>query len=508
MTNPSFPMRRSAAFDAVTLVVLALALGYALRSFAGGFFEPLSDRHAFRQAQTAITAYYLAHGGPWFAYETPVLGAPYAIPFEFPLYQWIVALIHRVTGFPLDQTGRAISISFFLATLVPFFRIERSLGLSPGASRLGVALVVLSPTYLYWSRAFLIESTALFFSVLALDLGLRHLESLDDRRRGVALGIAATLAMWVKPTTAFAFLFPLGLFYLRRFAADPRRRAQLVAYARFALVAFVLPAVTTFVWTRYADHLKRSNPLAATFITEEALRTWNFGTTAQKLDPVTWNVFWDRTVAQTFGFERGLVAGLALMAFTVRPAFRWVAVAAGLLGTFAIFTNLHAVHDYYQYSTSILATLLVVLGLGHAERSFPARRWAVVVMALAIAAGCVRAYENGYAIPQNHSSHEFPDTGRFVRDHTRPDQFIVVYGDDWSPVIPYYAERRSIGNRWNYEPGHPALSASLSASRAGGHSLGAVVSCTVERGRGHLRAKSLLGRDPQCDAVGLCVVCY
>jgi len=70
------------------------------------------DFHAFRQAQTAISAYYLWKLGPELAYETPVLGVPWSIPFEFPTFQGLVALIARYWVAPMDQIGRATSLFF------------------------------------------------------------------------------------------------------------------------------------------------------------------------------------------------------------------------------------------------------------------------------------------------------------------------------------------------------------------------------------------------------------
>jgi hypothetical protein len=39
----------------------------------------------------------LEHGA-WLKYEDPVMGPPWSLPFEFPLYQWIVAESVRLTG--------------------------------------------------------------------------------------------------------------------------------------------------------------------------------------------------------------------------------------------------------------------------------------------------------------------------------------------------------------------------------------------------------------------------
>lgn len=69
------------------------ALAFAFYFLLVAFWNPVLDGFGFRQAQTGVTAYWLAQGGPWFAYETPVIGSPWSVPFEFPLYQMMVALL-------------------------------------------------------------------------------------------------------------------------------------------------------------------------------------------------------------------------------------------------------------------------------------------------------------------------------------------------------------------------------------------------------------------------------
>ena len=99
------------------------------------------------------------------AYETPVLGPPWSIPFEFPLYQWLVAAVAGTHLLPLDQAGRLVSVVFFLLTLIPTHSLLAALRI-PGPMRLVfLSLVLVSPFYLFWSRTFLIESTGLFLCV-------------------------------------------------------------------------------------------------------------------------------------------------------------------------------------------------------------------------------------------------------------------------------------------------------------------------------------------------------
>src|SRR2546426_4626680 len=103
--------------------IFAVCLIWAAFMATVGWNNGLSDAHGFRQTQTALTSYYLMQGGPFLKYETPILGAPWSIPFEFPLYQWIVAEIAALFQTPLEQTGRFVSELFFGLSLLVLWEI-------------------------------------------------------------------------------------------------------------------------------------------------------------------------------------------------------------------------------------------------------------------------------------------------------------------------------------------------------------------------------------------------
>ena len=85
--------RQAPGPDFLGAIAVGLLLLHAAYFLWIGLDHPALDFYAFRQTQTALSAYWLWHDGFRLAYETPVLGAPWAIPYEFPLYQWLVALL-------------------------------------------------------------------------------------------------------------------------------------------------------------------------------------------------------------------------------------------------------------------------------------------------------------------------------------------------------------------------------------------------------------------------------
>ena len=52
-----------------------------------GLSNTLLGPHSFRQSQTAISTYHFVQHGVVWNYITPILGPPWEIPLEFPLFQ-------------------------------------------------------------------------------------------------------------------------------------------------------------------------------------------------------------------------------------------------------------------------------------------------------------------------------------------------------------------------------------------------------------------------------------
>ena len=126
-----------------------LGLGFSFYATSVGFYNTLFDFHGFRQTQTAISADSIMQGGSFLRYETPVLGPPWSLPFEFPLYQGIVAAAARAFSTPLDQTGRFISIVFYYLCFFPLFSILSCIGLRGTEMVPSLALFAVSPIYVF-----------------------------------------------------------------------------------------------------------------------------------------------------------------------------------------------------------------------------------------------------------------------------------------------------------------------------------------------------------------------
>lgn len=377
------------SFVFVLLIALIAVTLRALFVLASGLWQPLLDLHSFRQTQTALSAYWLLRGGPWLAYETPVLGAPWSIPFEFPLYQWVVAII-ATTGLPLEGAGRLVAFGFYLATLCPIYILFRAVGLGRIAFLSTGILFMTSPLYLFWSRTFLMESCALFFSCLALALLARYLH---DRVLWTAISasVAGTAATLTKATTFPAFAVVGGCLILldlgRRL--HTRRGLPELKLALIAGLAITTPFLIGYAWVQYSDHLKIANEFGR-MLTSANLWAWNFGSTQQRLSSALWiGTIYDRVLPDLFG-RAVPVALVASGAALLRPRFALAAILAGVgfLVPFLVFTNLHIVHNYYQYANGIFALAVVgigVAGIARGRQPFQYVLTAAVLIALVVA---------------------------------------------------------------------------------------------------------------------------
>lgn len=412
---------------------------------------PLIDEHSFRQTQTALSAYWIYHEGYTFDYITPVLGFPWAIPFEFPLYQLLVAWLAK--GLPflgLDASARIVSWVFSLLVLGPLWKITLRYGREPLLGYAAVCLYLASPFQITWGRSCMIESTALFLSLMTLWRFIR----LGDRP---TLANAALAVFWgapaalVKATTPPVFLL-LGCAHV--IAVGWRREGR--RSWRPLVTAFLpagLIAAAVFGWTHQADAVKAANPLGA-LLTSEALTAWNFGGLAQKLSLPQWYAFLKRSI-KAIVTPTGLIfitLWLIWMRGRLIPRYRLMGLAGigAFLATVGLFTNLHFVHSYYQYSCAVFLTFAIACFLVGVRDDIHLRRRSLALLGLCLLMAVTAALAETKRIRKlDYSAYE---AGLAAESLTRRDSAIIVLGADWSSAIQYYARRKGLTlPAWGYD---------------------------------------------------------
>ncbi len=449
MTAPSHLERR--------LCLAAFAVCAALNVWfsSHGWRNNILEGHEFRQAQTAMTVEYLLRDGWSLAYPLPLFGPPWSAPMEFPVFQTVAAGFARVSGLPVDPACRLTSLAFFYLALPALFMLLRDLPQPPHRRWLWLAAILVSPLYLFYSRAVMIESTALCLGAWFL---LAYVRAVDRGHRGwlaaaLLLGTGAGLA---KVTTYAVFLVVAAAYTLWRMAAAGPTTATRWAAARALLVRGLVATVPSVLvgtaWVRYSDAVKASNPLAA-FLVSGELHEFTFGTLAQRLSPAYW---WRiMGIAGESVLPPVLVAAAAASAvFAGRSAGRVaLLLAVGFVAGPLLFANLYFVHDYYFYATGLFLLGLLALGWSRLldQRAIPAAlTWLVIAACLGWE---VRAFTHSYNLIQAPARPPPPELARVLAATTAPDDVILIYGLEWNPVVPYFADRRVImvANRYTQD---------------------------------------------------------
>jgi hypothetical protein len=468
-------------FNLLIWLLALLSLAFSLWAVRVGWHNSIYDFHGFRQAQTAISAQSIRDGGPILRYETPVLGPPWSMPFEFPLYQALVAGVSRLSAMPIDQAGRLVSVLFFYLCLFPLASIMSSLGLRRLQIVPTLALFAANPFYIFISRLVMIESTALFFSLayLALMLALAQ-ASKDDRvsRHLLLAALCGAIAGPVKATT-FAPYLMLGAVLMVGKLLRQRRDKTWDSKLFLAIFGFcfVLPAAATLLWTKFADAIKLRNPITAQ-LTSSALRTWNFGTLSQRLQVRSyWWVNWN--LGHLIGLHLLALILILLLIFYRRSLWMMALCFAVYIGTAEIFFNLYFVHHYYPYSVSVL----IIGGLGYTFGSLlgapDKRAWlGLALFAVVLAAGA-REYHRDFYVTQNTNAPGKPSAAAWIDQATQPSDAIAIFGWGYSPELPYQSHRRAV---MDWQPEWPSAPLANSAfqkalDNQGAAHIGAVAVC-------------------------------
>jgi hypothetical protein len=417
--------------------------------------QPLIDMFAFRQTQTALTTFWMAKEGWSLAYQTPVAGYPWSIPFEFPIYQALSAAVSRVFGLRLTSAGRLTSYLFLLACAWPALQISRRLKLAPSVPWVFVALLWTSPLYVYWGRSFMIETAAVFFALACVPYAIDLIHGERSARAIGAFLAFATAATLQKITTVLTVLVML-LCVAAVAAWRDRASGKAVRGLRLLEVAVIIaiPLVVGAAWTHFTDVVKEQNPFGRQ-LTSSALTSWNFGTLAQRLDPNTWRlVLWERSVGPNAG---GVAGALLLILPWLGPRehrrVAWIVLAAVALFVlpFLVVTNLHVVHEYYQVSCVVFLLAGLAVAIGDWLTRVTQNAFSAAVVTAVMALSNVNSFTKTHMMwvdrtvsETDPSVRQIYEVANYLRDRTPPKSGLVIFGQDWSSELAFAAQRKSM----------------------------------------------------------------
>ena len=387
-----------------------------------------------------------------------------------------MAMLTAVSGLRLEAAGRAVSLAFFYAAVAAGHLLLANLGIPPRRRLLVLAFWLLSPLYLFWSRTFMIESTALCLCLTFLAFHGRYVT------RGHAADAVAALATGclgaaVKPPTIVVFAGLAGVWWL----LAQRRSTTTPTVRTLGALLVVLPPVAGWAWQRHADSVKVLNPFTSVISSGQLLRDYVVGPPGSRFEAAVLLPLWERAVPYTVGHAVVVAAAMLGIVIAQRRRALFALSLGGFLAHFAVFAPLDSTQDYYWYGMGVFlvaATGLAVVALLECDDARRHLAWLLVVL---VTVCCVHGYVTRMLPYQRHDAYENPDwvirLARAVTEATRPEDVIVAFGMDWNPEMPYYAGRRAL--MWpGWSDARPDSADVVRAHASlNGHQVGAVVNC-------------------------------
>ena len=398
-------------------VLAALAIGLAAVLRLPTLAQPLVEAHPWRQTQTAFTAaIYAKEGIDLLNPQVPVLGPPFTMHLEFPLYQAVAAVLIDA-GVQTEVALRGLALVSFLATAaVLWLMLSRHVG--DRAAFFALLVFLFSPYALLWSRSSMIEYPATLGVVLFM-FGTLEWHAGRGRRWFVLAAVAGSVAALIKITTAVFWVAP-----------------ALLTRRLMAFVLCAIPGGIGLAWTLWAGAQREATPLVDG-MSGEFWIGWNLGGDRLALET------WVDLLLPTLFWMSMLLLPFALLVIHRSERLIWTWFAIAMIGPMLLFTNLYSIHDYYAVAISPAVAALVGGGLdrmlGQAGRRWPLVAASLITVAVAVLVVSFDYWSRAYASVDDHV---ILQGAEIVREATTEGENVDLGCDDWDPSIMFYAERK------------------------------------------------------------------
>ena len=443
-------------------LVLTIGLGLWLRLQYVDY--PLAEAHRWRQVTNADVARNFARHSLNIFYPEASWGGPVGyLSMEFPLLQWIAAVLFRLFG-EGERICRLVSIAFSTGTIVLIYLLGHRLFGRP-VGRAAAFLMAVSPSAVFFGRTFISDVPMLFFSVAGV---LGYVAYADTRRPAAALlGACGTALAGLVKLPALLILAPIAWVSWRRQGWSVFRNPWVSGGLAAAVVA-------TAAWYWHGDRLYHMTGLGQAILHPSGTYGLDIAVAARPMMGVshwghyevlaTWD--WYRTLGQRIwtlhltpiGTAVAL-CGLVCMVRIPRRAVIDVWLLAVAAVTFVSAEGNYA-HEFHQLP--LLAPASLYFGLAAARlfdgpwlKEVGGRLWGPAASAALVGCLALASFERSGVVPgffRPQALDYLPITaGAVISGVVGPENLLVVveyeeYGAN-SPILLYRIDRRG----WSFD---------------------------------------------------------
>jgi hypothetical protein len=413
--------------------------------------DPILRQFGVRQTFNALISYYFVQDGFSFAYEMPNWGEPWSVPHEFPIYQWIVAQFSTIFDMPLTFTGRLVSLIYGLLVAIPIFNILKILKINQEAIYICFILIFSAPVFIYWSGTFMIETSALFYSICFIYYVIKIILGNRDSLSLILLSFFLTLALLQKITTAFPALVVVSIIFLIYLLKDKRFIKEYKFTIKLA-ISFIIPSIIFLAWFLFSEEVKKLNPLEGSRLSFENSIDWYFGPLKLRISDSLWlsNIF-ERNIIPSSGIFIGFISFLFFFIKNKNTKLKNIVLVslAFFLVPFLIHTKVHNVHKYYQVANFIYWSIISGVSIHFFFREYlkvNTKKILLLIFILFVSNYAFYLHKYFFHIKSQILEHNKRTLvlGEYIQKNTEPDAPIVIFGYGGSSVLTFYSERKAI----------------------------------------------------------------
>lgn len=404
--------------------------------------DSIYERFSFRQTQTAFGIRYFANESlnPLNA-QVPVLGPPWKIPFEFPLFQLIAALPSKYLRIDEAISGRiSATVFFLLSSILLFLILQQTNGKS--IARISLPIFILTSFSLEWGSAVLIDWLSVVLTLCGIYCLILHKRTNSKVSAWLITSIFVLIfASLTKVTTTIPWLIAFViLFTLKNKQVKNDEKIIIISSLAISFLPFLF-------WNAFADKTKLDNPFTK-WLVSDSLKSWNFGTINQRLLPGNYFTVFERIdnliIGSTLYFII-IITFVTMIKKVVIKSFSFY-LLTGILGI-AIFFNLYVVHDYYLIAIypAIIAMVSIFLGstneiiFNNQNNRIASKLPIIFVVILTYISPIGRNYLVDYRIDAG-----MPIASQLIQSKTEVNSKLILLGCDWDPTILYFAQRKGL----------------------------------------------------------------
>ena len=419
--------------------ILIIISGFLLRLINIG--QPLFDVTKWRQTETASIARNFYYNEMNIFYPQILWGGAtegYVGETEFQLYTFVVALLYKIFG-AHEYLGRLVSIFAFCGGAFFLYKLARKYIGAQGAI-IALLFYTFNPHIFFYSRAFMPESTMLFFSIALVYFFSQWIDT--ERRKDFILMTLCGVSAFLVKIPAVCLGLPLLYLCLRKYRISFILQWKLWLFAIISLVPIIL-------WCKHSTYLGSINGLLWGNFHLSGYSTY--------IDPhFYYRVFYAEIFASCLIYIGGIFFVLGIL-FTIRKSeLRYIHYwLLAIIISFFLGGEGTAWHTYHTITIIAPASLLVGYAISNSVKLINAYKITglikvvllVLFVSMIVSLPLIIHHKITGRYKAERLAKDYPiyEVGKIV-DKIIPKNDLIV-GCSWGgPEILYYSNRRG----WNH----------------------------------------------------------